>query len=151
RTPPREVGLTAARAVHRLARLRPVQRLGGRVHRAGVALLSSERARVRRRPELRERYADADALATAVAEYSAYHGQGWDLLGLRSAHPYPPVPTVVLSSSTTGGRDWLARQNRLARLLGGRQVVVDDGRHMLMVDRPELVATAIRSVRPAAG
>ena len=39
----------------------------------------------------------------------------------------------------------------LARLLKGRQVVVEDSRHLIMLDRPDLVAEAVRALRREVG
>ncbi len=145
--PPREIGVPLAKAVHRLARVRPLRALGGQIHQLGAAVLTKDSSLVLRRRRYRRRYADADTLAAVIGEYSAWGSQGWDLLSVRSSHPYPDIPTVVLTSATTGGRDWLAKQNRLARMLGARQVVSDEAGHMLMVDQPELLVDAVRSIR----
>lgn len=150
-SPPREVPLGIAKAVHRMARRGAVRTVGGALHRLGAASLAKESGWVLGRSRYRRRYTDADALAAMVAEFSSWGGQGWDLLGVRSAHPYPQIPTMVLSASSTGGRDWLVKQHRLARMLGGRQLVTDEGKHMLMVDQPEVVARAVRSVRSQLG
>lgn len=150
-SPPREVPIGIARAVHRLARRGALRTVGGALHRLGAASLARESGWVLGRTRYRRRYTDADTLAAMIAEFSSWGGQGWDLLGVRSAHPYPPVPTMVLSASSTGGRDWLVRQHRLAQLLGARQLVTDEGKHMLMVDQPEVVARAVRSVRSQLG
>lgn len=144
-SPPRDVPLRIARSVHAMGRRRALRVFGGLLHRLGVAALARESALILHRRRFRHRYTDADTLATVIAEFSSYHGQGWDLLGVRSAHPYPPVPTVVLTASAIGGREWLVKQHRLARMLGARQVVSEGG-HMLMVDEPETVAEAVRAI-----
>ena len=56
------------------------------------------------------------------------------------------IPTVVLTAAGDGGARWVANQRRLAELLGARQVVIDDSRHLIMLDRPDAVADAIRSL-----
>lgn len=146
-SPPRELPVALPRTVHRLARRRALRALGGLLHQVGASTLVRDPAQVLRTPALRHPYTDADALAAVVAEYCSWSGQGWDLLGVRSAHPFPDVPVVVLSASSTGGRDWLAKQHRLARMLHARQVVTDEGKHLLMIDQPEMVAEAVESVR----
>ena len=59
----------------------------------------------------------------------------------------PDVPVVVVTASGGGGRQWLRDQARLAQLLRGQQVVVEDARHLIMIDRPDVVVDAVRSVR----
>jgi pimeloyl-ACP methyl ester carboxylesterase len=53
---------------------------------------------------------------------------------------------VVLTAAGDGGRSWVADQRRLAELLSARQVVRDDSRHLMMLDRPDVVADALRSL-----
>jgi pimeloyl-ACP methyl ester carboxylesterase len=53
---------------------------------------------------------------------------------------------VVLTAASGGLRRWVADQRRLAQLLGARQVVIDDSRHLVMLDRPDVVVDAIRSL-----
>lgn len=90
-------------------------------------------------------YRDRNALAMATAESLAYEEQAWDLLQVRAEHPYPKIPTVVLTASDNGP-DEIAGQARLAALLGGRQIVVDDSRHLMMLDRSDIVAAAVETV-----
>lgn len=91
-------------------------------------------------------YRDQDALAMAMAESMAYDAQAWRLLQLRRQYPWPGVPTVVLTAEEAGGADEVASHGRLARLLGGRQWVVPGSKHLMMLDRPEVIARAIGAV-----
>lgn len=93
-------------------------------------------------------YADPRSLAMATAETLAYERQAWDLMAERSAHPWPGTPTVVLTASS-GSDEYGPDQARLARLLGGTARVVEDSRHLMMLDRPDAIADAVRSLVPA--
>jgi pimeloyl-ACP methyl ester carboxylesterase len=53
----------------------------------------------------------------------------------------------VLTAAAGRGPRWIAKQAQLAALLNARQVVVDDSRHLMMIDRPDVVATAVRALR----
>lgn len=96
-------------------------------------------------------YRDADSLAMGVAESMAYDRQGWDLQELRARHPWPQVPTVVLSAADASNGKWVDEQARLAHLLGARQVVVEESKHLMMLDRPDVIAEAVASVRVSTG
>ena len=50
----------------------------------------------------------------------------------------------MLTAGTRAG--WVRKQRVLADRVGARQVVVDDSRHLMMVDRPDLVADAVRAL-----
>ena len=50
---------------------------------------------------------------------------------------------------TAGSRAaWVRKQRVLAHRVGGRQVVVDQSRHLMMVDRPDAVAEAVVGLLP---
>ena len=87
-----------------------------------------------------------DAVPSVIAEHAAYAQQVWDLARLRESFPWPDIPTVVLTAAGEGVPRWVADQRRLARLLRARQVVIDDSRHLIMLDRPDAVVDAIRSL-----
>ncbi len=91
-------------------------------------------------------YRSPDTVAMVLAELGSYRRQIWDLFGVRGQHPLPSLPVVVLTASADGGEKWVIVQSRLARLLGGRQVVLADSRHLMMLDRPEVIAEAIRTL-----
>lgn len=75
---------------------------------------------------------------------------------IAGASALPDVPLVVLASSSQGPDSspeeverWLARQQELADSVStGRLIVVDSG-HFIHLDRPEVVAEAIRTVLEA--
>lgn len=139
--------LLAARAVRRAMTVPALQPLGPLTDHAMVV------AQSRRRhlfdpvePQARATYRRGDTVASVVAEQAAYAAQIRDLAALRETAPWPGPPTVVLTAAGDGGRSWVADQRRLAELLSGRQVVVEDSRHLMMIDRPDVVADAVRSV-----
>lgn len=85
-------------------------------------------------------------MAMAVAEWIGYDQQAWDLLAVRSEHPWPDLSTVLLSAVYSGQEQELDRHERLAPMLGAKLVVVENSHHLMMLDRPEVIADAIRSV-----
>jgi pimeloyl-ACP methyl ester carboxylesterase len=52
----------------------------------------------------------------------------------------------VLTAAENGGARWIARQAQLAEILNARQVVVEESRHLIMIDRPDVVAEAVRGL-----
>jgi pimeloyl-ACP methyl ester carboxylesterase len=94
-------------------------------------------------------FRDPDTIASVLAEQAAYAEQAWDLAELRKAYGWPGVPTVVLTAAEKGGARWIAKQAALAELLKAQHVVVADSRHLIMIDRPDVVAQAIRDLRAA--
>lgn len=123
--------------------------IGGYVWRLGTWFQSNrglDRLGFGRIPAI---YRDPDSLVMATAESIAYARQGWDLLQLRPDHRWSGIPTVML----TAGRDeaWIASQARYAELLGGRQVVVEESKHLMMLDCPDVIVDAVRSLSNAAG
>lgn len=93
-------------------------------------------------------YRDSDAMASVVAGQGAYAQQAWDLARLRDSHAFPRLPVRVLTATDNLRSRPVQDQGRLAELLGGEQVMADGSRHMVMLDRPELVAAAVLEVRP---
>ncbi len=91
-------------------------------------------------------YRRPDAVASVIAEQAAYDKQIADLAALRDEAGWPVLPVRVLTGGGTGGASWIEEQSRLAELLGGQQVVVDDSRHLMMLDRPDVIADAVRSL-----
>jgi pimeloyl-ACP methyl ester carboxylesterase len=94
----------------------------------------------------RNAYRDPEAIASVVAEQAAYGSQISDLAQVRAETTWPEPPTTVITGAADGRRRWIADQARLATLLRGRHVVVEDSRHLVMIDRPELIADAVRAV-----
>lgn len=93
-------------------------------------------------PRAREVFTRPDSLASVVAEQAAYASQLADLQDLFATTTWPDgLPSLVLTAGTRTG--WVRKQRVLADRLGARQVVVDDSRHLMMVDRPDVVADAV--------
>lgn len=91
-------------------------------------------------------YGSPDAMAMAVAEWIGYDQQAWDLLAVRSEHPWPDLSTVLLSAVYSGQEQELDRHERLAPMLRADLVVVENSHHLMMLDRPDVIADAIQSV-----
>lgn len=145
---PQALWLAAARATHRALGIKPLQPLGS----LGDRILTANQSRRRRlleatSPLAKRLFRDPEAAAAIIAEQAAYGQQIQDLADLREQHPFPPVAVVVLTAAGDGGRQWVEDQRRLATLLGGRQVVSQESRHLMMLDQPDLVAEAVTSVR----
>lgn len=123
--------------------------VGGYVWRLGTWVQSGWELGRLGRGRLGTVYADPDALVMATAESIAYDRQAWDLLRLRPGHPWPGVPTVLVTAGDDA--DWIASQARYAHLLGARQVVVEGSRHLMMLDCPQVLVDAVAAVEHAAG
>lgn len=94
-----------------------------------------------RPPRVRELFRRPDTLASVVAEQAAYAAQLTDLETLLETTTWPGTPALVLTAGSRPG--WVRKQRVLAHRLLARQIVVDDSRHLMMVDRPDLVADAV--------
>ncbi|MFE2877191.1 alpha/beta fold hydrolase [Streptomyces roseus] len=83
----------------------------------------------------------------ALLENAHYPDTAAEVLALRTGRP-PTVPATVLAgydgSSRRGALRWLARQAELAARLGARFEVAEPAGHLVMLDRPDLVARAVR-------
>lgn len=113
---------------------------------ARLAVVSQSGLRLMDTPAALDAFAEPDAAASLLAEQGAYVDQLRDLDQLRRRLPWPPRPTVVLTAAGDGGLRWLVDQRRLADLLGARQVVVEEARHLMMLDSPAVIARAVRAV-----
>jgi pimeloyl-ACP methyl ester carboxylesterase len=102
-------------------------------------------------PLVRRTFRDPETIASVLAEQAAYADQAWDLARLRESSAWPEIPTIVLTAAAVRGDRWIAKQSRLATLLKARQVVVTDSRHLIMLDRPDVVAQAVRALRHTGG
>lgn len=138
--------LAAARVVRRLLRPEPFRVLGRLAGRVVVALQS--RLRIWSPMPGVAILGEPDAAASVLAENGAYADQLRDLDQVRAQDPWPGTPTVVLTAAGDGGPSWVGDQRRLADLLGADQVVVEDSRHLMMLDCPASVADAVRTVAP---
>jgi pimeloyl-ACP methyl ester carboxylesterase len=98
---------------------------------------------------VREVYGRGAVVGAALAEYVAYREMAADLAGLRSRRPFPEIPLVVLTAlgdvrRPARRRAWAECHRRLAAMSPyGRQVTLDDARHLLQTDRPDDVAGAL--------
>ncbi len=103
-----------------------------------------------RPPGMEDLFQRPDTLASIVAEQAAYAQQLADLETLLATTTWPGTPSIVLTAGSRPG--WVRKQRVLAHRLDARQVVVDDSRHLMMVDRPDLVADAVLALvrEPAA-
>ncbi|MET1005002.1 MAG: alpha/beta hydrolase, partial [Propionibacteriaceae bacterium] len=144
------VWLTAARSVRAVMRVPVFRPLGSLADRLLTSAQSRRRVFDAVTPEAKEVYRSRDAVASVVAEQAAYGQQVLDLAALRATTPLPELPVTVLTAAADGGASWVDDQRRLADLLGGTQLVAEDSRHLIMIDRPDLVAAAVRTVRERA-
>ncbi len=143
------VWLQAARAVQQALRLRPFAELGPLADRVLVSAQSRRRRVFGPRPDLaNQTYRSPDAVASVVAEQAAYDQQIWDLAQVREQTSWAGIPTVVLTADDKGSDTWVGCQRRLAESLAGRHVVLEDSRHLMMIDQPDVVVEAIRSLLP---
>jgi len=131
-----------------LSATRLVRLVGPPAYRAGYRY-SNERGVAPDGPVDRV-YGSADTAVAALAEYAAYRDQAVDLRRLRARLPFPSVPVVVLTAlagrSARSAARWSAETARLARLLSGAQTTLPDARHLVMIDRPDAIADAVRAV-----
>lgn len=101
---------------------------------------------------VRSVYGRGDVIGTVLVEYAAYQGMAADLAELRTRRPFPEVPLVVLTAlgdvrDPEKARSWAACHARLAGMSPpGRQVELPGCRHMIQLDRPDAVATAVADV-----
>ncbi|MEU7602037.1 alpha/beta hydrolase, partial [Streptomyces sp. NPDC041003] len=84
----------------------------------------------------------------ALLENSRYPDMAAELLALRGTHPLTAPATVLAGHDGSAGRSalrWLARQADLADELGARFEVAEPAGHLVMLDRPDQVARAVRN------
>lgn len=99
----------------------------------------------------RQVYGDPAFTRTIVRDWARSWDAAEELHRIAADHPLPDVPLTVLTGARYGRpfprRDvrWVAAQRALARQApGGRFVPVDDAAHLVMIDRPDAVAAALR-------
>lgn len=139
--------LRTARATRRAMQFAPLARIGPLVDRVLASAQSRRRTVFDPVSELaRDTYRRPDTVASVIAEQAAYAAQVVDLAELRRTVPWPGPPTVVLTAAADGGEGWVADQRRLAGLLDAEHVVIEDSRHLVMVDRPDIVAEQVRAL-----
>ena len=144
---PRRRWLWLAHVVRKAMVIPPLRLPGSIVQRLLFAAQSNHKFTEPARPLARQTFRDPDTIASVLAEQAAYAEQAWDLARLREGFVWPRIPTIVLTAAAGRGPRWIAKQAQLAALLNARQVVVDDSRHLMMIDRPDVVATAVRALR----
>jgi poly(3-hydroxyoctanoate) depolymerase len=136
--------LVLARSVRRLAGVLPAQALSRGVAR--LVVVSQSALRLGDDIPGLDALTGPDAVASVLAEQGAYTEQLRDLQQLREQRAWPALPTMVLTAAGDGGQRWVEDQRRLADLLGGTQVLVEESRHLMMLDSPSRIAEAVRAV-----
>ncbi|HYI55072.1 MAG TPA: alpha/beta hydrolase [Microlunatus sp.] len=149
-TPHRPVGegawLAAARAAEWVARIPPLAALGPIADRITVTAQSRRRLLDPMDPRSLATYSQADAVASVIAESAAYRRQALDLARIRVATRWPDLPVEVITARRSGGDQGVAAQRELANLLGARQTVLPESRHLVMMDEPQAIADAVSRV-----
>ena len=139
--------LPVARGVRQVMRVPQLRFVGPVIDRILVSAQSRRRRIFDPVDELANAtYRRGDTVASVIAEQAAYGQQLFDLEQVRRDHRWPGPPTVVLTAAGDGGSSWVQDQRRLAELLSGRHLVVADSRHLRLLDRPDQVADAVRSL-----
>lgn len=136
-----------ARWVRELASNPPLDWTGYVAYRIG-AWAQSQRQRTgalteRFRERLTHLYRSPDALAMGVAEFFAYASQAWELMAVRATAPMARVPGEILTADL--GEELPDDHVRLGRLLGLPSRRIAHSRHLMMMDRPDAIAAAIRA------
>ena len=138
---PRRRWLWIAQAADAAMRVPPLSLAGSFVQRLLFAAQSHRGMTEPVPPRVTQTFRDPDTIASVLAEQAAYAEQAWDLAQVRDRFVWPGIPTIVMTAGS--GKRWVAKQGRLADLLSARQVVVADSRHLIMIDRPDVVAEAV--------
>jgi pimeloyl-ACP methyl ester carboxylesterase len=137
--------LGLARLARTALRLPPIRLLGSAADRLLVTAQSNRRLLDRRPSAAYSVYRNGEAVASVIAEQAAYERQISDLAALRTASSLPDDLAVVVVTAGSSRR-WIRKQAPLAALLGGRQMLAADAHHLVMMDRPDLLADAVREV-----
>ncbi|KAA8889460.1 alpha/beta hydrolase [Nocardia colli] len=94
--------------------------------------------------EIAESLNDSDYLARSVTEWNSYSTLAADLIGLRRRHPRLCAPTMIVTAARhRGARWWVNGHRKLAIELAADHRIIDRAGHLLMVERPEVVAELI--------
>jgi pimeloyl-ACP methyl ester carboxylesterase len=97
-------------------------------------------------------YRSSRVAAAVVNELWSYRPSAVELLELRCERPFPEVLVQVLVGAAGAAEDGRARrlverQREFAGLFPGAEVVeLPDAKHLIAADRPDAVATAVRSL-----
>lgn len=143
---PRRRWLWLAEMVRKAMAVPPLRALGSFAQRLLFAAQSHHRFTEPVSPLARRTFRNPETIASVLAEQAAYAEQAWDLAQVRGSCVWPQIPTIVLTAAAGSRTRWIAKQARLAALLNARQVVVADSRHLIMIDRPDVLSEAIRAV-----
>jgi pimeloyl-ACP methyl ester carboxylesterase len=141
---PRRRWLWLARGAGAAMRVPPLRLAGSFVQRLLFAAQSDRGMTEPVSPLVKQTFRDPDTIASVLAEQAAYAEQAWDLAQVRNSFAWPHIPTIVVTAGR--GKRWVAKQARLADVLNARQVVVTDSRHLIMIDRPDIVAEAVAAL-----
>ena len=142
--------LAVARAAEWAARHPPLAALGPVVDRITVTAQSRRRLLDPMDPRSLITYSSADAVASVISELAGYRRQANDLLQVRAETVWPAgLPVEVITAERAGGGRWVAAQRDLADLLSGRQTVLSDSRHLVMLDEPQMIAATAERVLAA--
>jgi pimeloyl-ACP methyl ester carboxylesterase len=136
--------LVLARAARTALRLPPVRLLGSAVDRLLVTAQSNRRLLDRRPPAAYSVYRNGEAVAARKPSRPRTSSRFRTWPRLRTASSFPDLAVVVVTAGNS--RRWIRKQARLAALLGGRQVLAADAHHLVMMDRPDLIADSVRQV-----
>lgn len=133
-------------AVDRVMRFVPPTRSLGSFADRLLSSVQSSRLRVTTpRPDFqRAVYREPDAIASVIAEQAAYAAQVADLAALRNEIAWPELPVRVLTAAGEGDHSWVRAQAWLAEQLRAEHAVVSGSRHLMMIDRPDAIAAAVR-------
>jgi pimeloyl-ACP methyl ester carboxylesterase len=142
--------LAVARAARWAAKVPPFAAFGPIADRVTVTAQSRRRLLDPMDPRSFTTYSRADAVAGVIAESAAYRRQASDLVRVRVAHRWPAgLPVEVITAGGAGGASRVSAQRELANLLGGRQTVLPNSRHLVMLDDPHGIADAVRRMLAA--
>ncbi|MFF9910781.1 alpha/beta fold hydrolase [Streptomyces sp. NPDC013457] len=98
---------------------------------------------------VRRVYATSRVLRGTLLENAHYRAVAAELLALRERFPLPPGRPVTVLAAPDGSASWAGRQRALARRLGARYEAVEPSGHLMMWDRPDAVARAVRDQEEA--
>jgi pimeloyl-ACP methyl ester carboxylesterase len=145
-------GRDVGRAVARAGQLLGLNQVLGPAVRRLVYQVASTSRRDPDPETARAVYRSSRVARAVVNELASYRAAAVALLELRCELPFPEVLVQVLvgaAGAADGGRAaaWLERQRAFAGLFPGAEVVeLADAKHLIPVDRPDAVATAVRSL-----
>lgn len=141
--------LRIAHLVRRALTLKPLLPVVSFVGRVMFAVQSGRRLLEPLDPITRDAFRSRETAAMVIAEQAAYGRQSDDLDSVRKHAALPEIPVLVITATGDGGDKWRRDQQRLAELLNGWQLVDEEARHLIMIDRPDLVADAVRAMHVA--